>query len=227
MVVGDEQVTSIVSWANGLFMGTSPKGLIWVHNFSTGGSYEFVQTGDECVSAFAVWGGRLYAGTSPAGKVYSFDGNLWKEVYTAYGTGITSMVGGDKLYVFMSSAETGVAYDGATWAPLQIGSPIGQSALPTIASFRFATVSPSSDLPNPINPCRNIYSATLDSSDVVFGGQGGTVWRYGSSTLSRAFQTDAGDVTSVVNIGTNMNLAAIGGTVYLVDETQPLTSGGK
>ncbi len=227
--VGDESVASIISWANGLFMGTSPKGTIWAHNFSTGLMYEFVQTRDQCVSAFAIYNDKLYAGTSPQGIIYSFDGKVWREEYTAYGSGVGSMSVGNFLHVFLKSAETAIRYDGSSWSvvPLTLkASTLPSSSSPTIStlsSLQYSIVDKSMGWTVPPVALHNVFSSTVDGADTVFGGQGGSVYRHNGETASRVFQTDSGDVTSIVNIGTNMNLASIGGTVYLLDENKEVT----
>jgi hypothetical protein len=224
--IGDESVTAMTTWANGLFMGTSPGGMIWTKNFTTGSLYKFVQTRDQCVSALAVYNNKLYAGTSPMGIVYSFDGRVWREEYTAYGSGITSMVGGDMFYIFLKSAETPVVYNGSKWAIMPLQQNGTNGSVTTVASARFITADSELVGTVPPNPCHNIYSATMDGNSVVFGGQGGAVLRYSSGSLSKIFQTDAGDVTSLANVGSKMNLAAIGGVVYLLDENNATTGTG-
>lgn len=222
--IGDESVTSMTSWANGLFMGTSPGGMVWAHNFSTGMSYKFIQTRDQCVSAFAIYNDKLYAGTSPQGIIYSFDGKVWREEYTAYGSGVTSMSGGNLLHVFLKSAETSVTYDGAKWSVGSLPSivnPLTSSStknIGTLSSFRTVKVDSSMGWNTPPSPCHNIFSSTMDGDSVIIGGQDGAVYRYNGDGLAKVLQTGSGNVMSVVNIGTKMNLASIGGIVYLLDE---------
>ena len=219
--VGDEAVVSMIAWKNWLFMGTSPNGKVWVHDFATGTSYESIKTKDQCVSSFAIYNKKIYAATSPQGIVYSFDGKGWKEEYIAYGSGVTSMSGGNLLYVFLKSAETAVSYNGYLWSTIPLnplGSQGGSSPIGTVASFRKVNVSADLGWNTPPSPCHNIYSSVIDKDEVVFGGQGGSVFRYNGESMARIFQTDSGDVLSIVNIGTTMNIAAIGKTIYLLDE---------
>lgn len=114
--IEDCHVRSLAVWANALFMGTQPKGRIYVHNFKSDEEYLFVETEDESVVAFAEYNGKLFAGTAPAGIVYSFDGIVWKEEHRPYGGGVTAMATSDKgLFVFSRRAEGPVVFDGSSW----------------------------------------------------------------------------------------------------------------
>jgi hypothetical protein len=125
--VDDVHVRALRIWANGLFMGTEPKGRIYVHNFSTGLFYHFVQTEDQAVSSFAEYDGRLYAGTRPRGVLYSFDGAVWREERKFYGQGIHTLLAHEgRLYVFLDSAETALCFDGSRWQIL----PLQRAAVP-------------------------------------------------------------------------------------------------
>jgi hypothetical protein len=116
MTVGDCHALSTCIWANALFVGTQPKGRIYVHNFNSGNEYLFVETEDSAVTAFAEYNGKLFAGTSPAGIVYSFDGIVWKEEHRPYGHGVTAMTTSTLgLFVFSRNAEGPVLFNGTSW----------------------------------------------------------------------------------------------------------------
>jgi ligand-binding sensor domain-containing protein len=147
--VEDCHARSMIVWANALFVGTGPRGRIYVNNFTSSNFYLFVETEDQVVTSFASFNGKLYAGTSPAGVVYTFDGAMWKKVYKAYG-GINSMqVQGDKLYVLMDRTETVAVSDGTGWNVLTITDPLvpkpeGNELLQkqTVASYRNTATPP-------------------------------------------------------------------------------------
>lgn len=118
-------------------MGTQPNGRIYVHNFTTGSSYLYVETEDSEVTAFAEFKAKLYAGTAPEGIVYSFDGTTWKEEHRPYGHGVTVMVSdGNLLFVFSRDAEGPVVFDGTSWKVIPSARRLGQSQ--TVASLRVA-----------------------------------------------------------------------------------------
>jgi hypothetical protein len=99
-----------------LFVGTQPKGRIYVHNFQTEEEYLFVETEDSSVTAFSEYNGKLFVGTAPAGIVYSFDGLVWKEEHRPYGHGVTTMATSDAgLFVFSNGAEGPVVFNGSSW----------------------------------------------------------------------------------------------------------------
>ena len=151
LTVEDEQVTALGSYSNALFIGTKPKGLIYVYNFSTGRFYEFVQTGDQCVSSFTVFNGNLYAATQPNGAVYCFNGTGWTKSFEMYGHGISTLVAADQyLFAFAIGTETAAMYDGFNWniMPLQGLQAVGGSQQSTIASFRNVATEPYSNITN-------------------------------------------------------------------------------
>lgn len=110
--VEDSHVRSLRLYANGLFIGTEPKGYIYTYNFTTNSFYRHVETYDHAITAMAVFRGVLYAGTSPGGILYTFNGDYWKKQTQFYGGGITSLfVQNDKLYASVKSAETIMVFD--------------------------------------------------------------------------------------------------------------------
>lgn len=110
--VEDSHVRSLKFYANGLFIGTEPKGYIYTYNFSTNSFYRHVETYDYAITAMAIFRGVLYVGTSPGGILYTFNGDYWDKQTQFYGGGITSLfVQDDKLYVSVKSAETIIVFD--------------------------------------------------------------------------------------------------------------------
>lgn len=141
--VDDAHVRSMAMWNNGLFMGTEPNGKIYVHNFTTGRFYWFVDTYDHAITCFASFGNKLYAGTSPGGLVYSFSGTKWTQEYATYGHGINAMmVFQSKLYVFMDNAESPLVYDGTTWALMPEAATDSLKQKLTVSAFRRAKPEP-------------------------------------------------------------------------------------
>ena len=235
--VDDCHIRALTVWANALFIGTQPKGKIYVHNFTSEESYLFVETEDNAVIAFAEFQGKLYAGTSPIGIVYSFDGTSWKDEHKPYGLGVTAMVATDlQLLVFSKGAEGPVAFNGAVWETSPSSRIQGQGQ--TVASFRaikndiyqesgLDRVDPNSvisgndaRLASPISPQFNLSTATIYSANII----GSTVIAGGMDdgmliSITEAGITKVGDIgmpiNKIVNLGGNGLMIASGGTVLL------------
>lgn len=226
-------------WANALFMGTQPEGRIYVHNFTTGNSYLFVETEDVAVVAFAEFGGKLYAGTQPAGIVYGFDGTTWREEHRPYGLGVTAMVStGDKLLVFSRGAEGPVAFDGSTWSPYPLSRTHGQGQ--TVASFRpingdileddgktkidlsKTITGDAARLASPTRPQFNLMAAAATAAGAIAGGSDdGIVLLFSDKQVSK--MVDVGmPVDGVVNLDDRAMMVSSGGTIVLVTG-QPVT----
>jgi hypothetical protein len=110
-------VTAICDYNNALFVGTSPGGGIYMHNFDTGNRFHCVISGDYQVTSFCVYNDKLYAGTSPSGLILSFDGSVWNLEYDSYGGGIKSMVVLDgSMYVFVDGVEFVPCLTSSTWS---------------------------------------------------------------------------------------------------------------
>jgi hypothetical protein len=249
MSVDDCHARSMIVWAGALFVGTQPKGRIYVHNFASGQEYLFVETEDSAVTAFAEHDGKLYAGTAPAGIVYSFDGLVWKEEHRPYGGGVTAMVSSSGTLfvfsssaegpvVFSSSAEGPVVFDGTSWKtyPQQTS-----GTATTVASNRIAArgvhrpsgMSPigvpsavSSGLgrdaqdARPTSPQFNVAAAAGTTSGPAFGGaDNGTVLVASGGGFSKL--ADVGSpVCSIVDAGDGALMIASGGKVFLARDSQ-------
>ena len=244
MTVGDCHVRSLAIWANALFVGTQPEGNVYVHNFTSGAEYLFVETEGKAVTALAEYGGKLFAGTAPAGIVYSFDGILWKEEYRPYGRGVTSMVSSSHLFVSSLGAEGPVAYDGKKWTTLPTVAVNGQ--VETMASSRVAmggihgatglekvdptTIPSDQDVTGqeavkarPVSPQFNIVTSAITPSckrrktldGPIFGGlDDGVIFAAGSDTMSK--MCDVGvPVTNLLYISKKAMMVASGSTVFL------------
>ena len=240
---GDAHVRSLKAWANALFMGTEPNGQIHVYNFTSGSFYKIVQTEDHAVTCFTEHDGKLYAGTSPRGVIYVFDGILWQKSFKPGGGGVNSMVSsGGVLYAFLDNTEMPVRFVGGTWSAVADSDP--QSV--TFSSFassgnRFTTDGygevdltqvedvksavevgelSEADTPfmSPSLPETSLGSSAVDSVEgIIVGGKlHGSVFSYQSPVLSKIFQSDAGGITAIANIGSSRNLVAAGDTLYLV-----------
>ncbi len=120
--IEDSYVTAITDYENSLFVGTSPGGGIYMHNFSTGNRFHYVISGDYQVTSFCMFNGKLYAGTSPSGLVLSFDGTKWVMEYDSYGGGIKNMsVIGDKMCIFVDGTDFIPYLSSSGWSFLKSG----------------------------------------------------------------------------------------------------------
>lgn len=236
MTVDDCHVRSLAIWANALFVGTQPEGKVYVHNFTSGAEYLFVETEGKAVTALAEYGGKLFAGTAPVGIIYSFDGILWKEEYRPYGRGITSMVASSGLFVSSLGAEGPVVYDGKKWSALPTTAVNGQ--VETVASNRIATggihgatglekVDPTT-LPSdqdvtgqeivkarPVSPQFNIVASVVTPGGPIFGGlDDGVIMAAGSDTMSKVCDVGV-PVTGLLYVSKTAMMIASGGTMFL------------
>lgn len=246
MTVGDCHAKSMIVWANALFVGTQPKGRIYTHNFSSGREYLFVETEDSSVSTFAEYKNKLYAGTSPAGIVYSFDGIVWKEEHRPYGGGVTSMsVLDNLLYVFSSTSEGPIVYDGAKWCTYPkkethyVNGKKPETAT-TVASTRivsggiFGSTSQSAIDPTkivsdkihgqstadiqearPTNPQFNVASSAVTEYGLAFGGLDNGVVLAASDNSFSKLLDIGSPVNVIANVGNNAIMVASGGKIYL------------
>ena len=242
MTVSDSHALSIVVWANALFIGTRPHGKIFVHNFTSGQEYLFVETEDEAVTAFAEHNGVLYAGTSPTGIVYSFDGILWSEEHRPYGRGVSSMVStGEGLMVFSRNAEGPVVYSDGVWKPYATST--NGDAHPTVASSRVANrgiygntgqtiLIPSNMISanagskpeemsavKPTSPQFDILAAASLAGGAIFGGRSnGVIWKASGNTISKL--TDIGvPVNTLLTVNDATVMVASGKTLFLAKES--------
>jgi len=217
MEVADCHVRSMVVWANALFVGTQPEGKIFVHNFTSGAEYLFVETEGHAVTSLVAFGGKLYAGTAPTGIVYSFDGTNWKEEYRPYGSGVVSMVAGSSLYVFSMGAEGPVSYDGLTWKTVPGAEADGQSCTVASANLGGADVAQAT----PQSPQFNVAAAVATASGLAFGGlDDGVVM---SLSFSKLFDVGM-PVTGLLYVSDKAMMAASGGALFLATPSTPLTT---
>lgn len=223
--MGDATARSMCAWRQGLFVGTEPNGYIYVHNFTTGMGYRFVETQDQAVTAMCVYDDKLYAGTAPDGIVYSFDGVTWREEYRPYGGGVTAMAAwSDKLVVFMANAETGVTFDGKDWKLLPLDT--DNAGRQTVASFMDATAYPAMPIGGtavkglPPTPARSVLSCGSSGSTIMLGTDTGNVLTLGGTSLSRLYHSDRGGVAAISILGEGVCLAGIGSCLYLLEEEE-------
>jgi hypothetical protein len=229
--IEDCHVRALAIWANALFIGTQPKGRIYVHNFTTEQSYLFVETEDSAVVAFAEFGGKLYAGTWPIGIVYGFDGKVWREEYRPYGQGVTAMIAtSSQLIVFSQGAEGPVAFNGSTWNTMP-------NKTQTVASFKAiedynsSSSSNESDAPRvlevstgennlniPTSPQFNLSTAIIYQGKVIAGGTNdGMLLAISNDDVSKI--ADVGvPVNKLINLDDQALMASSGGTVLLVTQ---------
>jgi len=231
--IDDCHIRSLAVWANALFIGTQPNGRIYVHNFTTGSSYLYVETEDSEVTAFTEFKAKLYAGTAPEGIVYSFDGTTWKEEHRPYGHGVTAMVSdGSLLFVFSRDAEGPVVFDGTSWKVMPSARRLGQSQ--TVASLRVAekdiygdtglekidpntvTGGDEARMASPVSPQFNLSAAAATAQGVLAGGTcDGVIIRLSDKEVTKV--TDMGiPVNRIIDLDGNGLMVASGGTVLLV-----------
>jgi len=240
MMIEDCHARSLMVWANALFVGTQPKGRIYVHNFTSGEEYLFVETEGKEVTAFAEYGGKLFAGTAPTGIVYSFDGIAWKEEHRPYGRGVTSFAA-DKngLYVFSLGAEGPVMYDGRHWTSMP-GALLSNGQFGTVSSSRVAaggiygstgmvTIDPAG-IPSskgtdaqdaakvsPLSPQFNILAADSTPGGPIFGGMdNGVVMQTDGSSLKKICDVGA-PVTGILYLSSKSIVVASKETVFIAN----------
>jgi len=230
-LINDDRISSLYYWGNALFIGTQPRGKIYVNNFSTNQFYQFVQTPDQSVESFVDCNGVLYVGTSPMGFIYSFNGSYWKQEFQAYG-GVSSMqsasfgflgsggsAGGssgfsESLFVFLKNAETGVVFDGTQWSILPLiglsqtsgsGGVLGNQTQ-TISSFRNLTT-------NPIAMGKFIDPATISS--IQLGIESGLLSSEDGDVVTPTLPEFT--INSSVKTTGGIALGGSGGDVYFYD----------
>jgi len=237
MTVDDAHVMSSAVWANALFVGTGPHGKIFVHNFTSGEEYLFVETEDDVVTALVEFNGILYAGTSPTGIVYSFDGTLWNEEHRPYGKGVSAMaVSNEGLMVFSHGAESPVIYTGEVWKDYPSSSQSGQ--FQTISSTRVATrgiygnTGTTKLVPEnivavdagtsaedmvavrPTSPQFDVLAAASLNNVVIFGGRSnGVVWQANGGVMSKLLDIGV-PVNALLAVSEKTVMAASGNTLF-------------
>jgi len=237
MTVDDAHVISVAVWANAIFVGTKPHGKIFVHNFTSGEAYLFVETEDEAVTALAEFNGVLYAGTAPSGIVYSFDGTLWVEEHRPYGQGVSAMVvAGEGLLVFSHGSESPVIYTGTVWQDYPSNSQSGQ--FQTTSSTRVAkrgiygntgktqlvpeniiaadagTSAEDVASVSPTSPQFDVLAAANLNNVAIFGGRSnGVVWQANGGVMSKLLDIGA-PINALLAVSEKTVMAASGNTLF-------------
>jgi len=209
---GEIAVTSISEFGNALFIGTALGGKIMLHNFNTGNRFHYITTGDYEVSAMTTFNGLLYAATSPGGMVLSFDGDKWRKVYEAHGSGIRSMtVWNDRLHLFVEGTQS-IPYldtDGA-WHFLE-----DTSGLLSISGTSPATTSLESlAIPN-VFDYGFTYSTAFNGKLMFVGGEQKKLYSFDGTTVKVEFQSTTGDISGLATAGTMQLYISAGNTLYV------------
>lgn len=210
---GESYVTALSDFGNALFIGTSPSGYIFMHNFSTGNRFHYATSGDYQVTAFCVHSNKLYAGTSPSGLVLSFDGTTWAMEYDSYGGGINSMVSfGGSLYLFIEEIDFVPCLTSSGWQIMKNGD---QSF--SLSAFKKVTTSLSS-----LNKNRNFdYSfkcAVATSKKLYFcSGNRCNLYEFDGKTVKIIYQWSGRFINSIEIVGEKQLVVAVDDEVYVSD----------
>jgi len=217
---GEPRVTSIGGWADALFVGTGPRGRIWMHNFSTGNRFEVAVTGDYEVTAILPLADRVLAGTGPSGAVLGFDGDRWTKEYEAF-FDISAMAEyQSKVFVFFRDSPSILCGTGrGHWAFMQdAGKP-----------FSVASVMPAKTVLEQLASGRQeetgISAAATCSGKLFFSGATlPTLYAYDGTAVTVARTFAAGPVASM-SAGTGQLFVSVGDTVYVHEELLQASSG--
>lgn len=211
--VEDTYVTAIADYGNALFVGTSPGGNIFMHNFNTGNRFHYVISGDYSISAFCIFQEKLYAGTSPSGLVLSFDGNQWNMEYDCYGSGIKSMsVVDGKMLVFVENAESIPYLSGSAWSFLKSG----DEYFSITSARKVKTTIPT--LSNNPNSDFSFNCSCVLGSKVYFCPENKcNLYCYDGSKVSIVYQWSGGQITAIEAVGEKQLFVAVDDILYVTE----------
>ena len=231
--VDDLHVTALCAVDNKLYIGTSPKGYVYITDLSDFTTTLSQELGGKVVD-FCYFQSKIYAVTSSPSYVYIYNiGKLqWEEFYKPYSDVVNKMfVKNDKMYLIMDASNF-IHFDGSSWIMNEVSD--------NISSFRNVTTEPFSyidgELLNrssittktgltdsdiydvfPSNYAKGIKSADSDGNSIVLGASGcGRVYNYYNGNLYQIYQNDGSNVYSILNLDVGKNLVSIDSKLYLV-----------
>ena len=211
--IDDSYVTALTDYGNALFVGSSPGGNIFMHNFNTGNRFQYVITGDYRVTSFCTFKDKLYAGTSPSGLVLSFDGNSWKTEYDCYGAGIKGMSAlGDKMYVFVENVEFILCLSESGWAFVKSGDKDFSLASSKKVNTTIETLKQNPDYDFS-------FSCSCVAGDkVYFCPQNRcNLYSYDGTTVSIVYQWSGNQISAIESIGDKQLFVAVDDIVYVTE----------
>lgn len=219
--VDDGSVMSLGVYGDALFVGTSPEGSIYMHNFSTGNRFHYATTGDHAVTRLTEHDGVLYAGTSRSGVILSFDGDEWRKEFEALRS-VSSMESySGSLYVFFSDSSSVLAYNGKEWKFMFDGESIftvgGNS--PALTSLPALAGGQSND--------SGVSLSAVVGDKIFFSGTDrATVYSFDGSAVTIEYQFGEGLISSLSS-SENQLFVSIGDTVYVnvEEEDKEVTDG--
>jgi hypothetical protein len=201
-------VSSLHVFGNALFIGTSPNGVILIHNFSTGNRFVYVQTGDYSISSIVDDGDTMYASTSPSGMILSFNGYEWKKIYESF-TDISSLCyysGG--IYAFSRDDGTVRVRSENAWSFMK-----DDGVIFVVGKKNF--VSSKSEIPG--NPHFEIGVGTSTSvgGKMYFSGvKNPVVYSYNGSKVSVEYRFSGGTISSMSS-SVDQLFIAVGPDLYV------------
>ena len=232
--VDDILVSALLAHRNKLYIGTSPKGKIYIYDLILNTVSESQELGKEVVDIIS-YNSKIYAFTGSPADVYEYDSvnDKWDLSYDLYGGTLFSTVKAlNKVYALMNNGNL-VSFDGNNWKK-------ETTLADNVSSFRRVARNPFShtnldyidrtgstiadDLVDedalsifPMNYSDGISSATQDGATMTLGSSRyGTVYNLDEGVLVSMFQSDGNVVHDILNLDLGVNLAAIDNKLYLI-----------
>lgn len=207
--IGAGPITSVGVYADAIFVGTSPGGEVYMHNFSTGNRFHYVSSGDDAVTAMCVNDDVLYVGTSRSGIILSFDGERWTKEYEAMRS-ISAMCSyGGSLYVFFLDSDSVLVNDGA-WRFMSDG----KSIFSVGGKFKVSTSLKS--LESGRTSESGISGAVVSGSKIYFSGKDRAVlYSFDGSSVVIENQFGEGIIGCLSGGGNGQVFVSVGDSVYV------------
>jgi hypothetical protein len=236
--VDDIHIKALYVQKNTLFIGTAPKGQIYLMNLITNNVSLSQEIGNEA-SNFIYYKNTMYASGGIPNQIWSYNlvTNKWDVVYSPHATIITKMlVFQDKLYVF-SNSENIISFDGEFWK-------VETTGVDNISSIRATSTEPFSVFSGeqidrklaqkssinevfepedvydiyPMHYSRGVGSADIDGNSLVIGSSNySKIYNLIGGTLYPIFQTEElNTIHSLLNLDVGVNLASVDNKLYLI-----------
>jgi len=236
--VDDINIKSLYVQNDTLFMGTSPDGIIYVMDLTTGDITSSQVLGNE-IYGFIYYKNKMYAAGGIPTQIWAYNAvkNRWDTVYSPHSTAITKMlIYQDKLYI-TSNSENIISFDGSFWKLESIG-------VDNVSSVRSVSKEPFSHLTDtfinransqrsnladiyddediydiyPVNYSKGLKAADVDGGSLVVGSQTySKIYNFIDGVFYPIFQTEeANTIHYLLNIGVGVNLASVDNKLYLI-----------
>lgn len=120
--VNDYAVTALLVQDGLLFMGTSPRGKIYIVDLTSDTIRFSQEVGGEIVSFFYI-GNKVYSATSNPANIYEYnkDTKLWDKSYSPYASKVYGSVKHDGNIYLLTDSNDLVMFDGNSWTMPEIG----------------------------------------------------------------------------------------------------------